>query len=63
MADRTARAGKASARNRMTKLRELKEANQGAFDRMEVMQRLPFGQRYQQRLRALGAAMEKDPGT
>ena len=58
LADRTARAGKVPARDRMTKLRELKEANQAQFDRMEVMQRLPFGQKYQQRLRALGAAQQ-----
>lgn len=63
LADRTARAGKAPARDRMTKLRELKEANQAAFDRMKIVDRLPFKQKYQQRLRALGAAMEKDPGT
>lgn len=63
LADRTARAGKAAARDRMTKLRELKEANQAAFDRMEVLHRLPHSSKYQQRLRALGAAMEKDPGT
>lgn len=56
LADRTAKAGKAPPRDRMTALRELKEANKTAFARMEVMQRLPFGQRYQQRLRALGAA-------
>ncbi len=56
LADRTARAGKATARDRMTKLRELKESNQAAFDRMEAVNRLPHSSKYQQRLRALGAS-------
>lgn len=56
LADRTARAGKASPRDRMTKLRELKEANQANFDRMDPVYRLPHSSKYQQRLRALGAS-------
>lgn len=56
LADRTARAGKVPARDRMTKLRELRDANQAAFDRMEPLHRLPHSSKYQQRLRALGAA-------
>lgn len=56
LADRTAKASKVPARDRMTKLRELKEANQVTFDRMEPVNRLPLSSRYAQRLRALGAA-------
>jgi hypothetical protein len=63
LADRTARAGKAPARDRMTKLRELKDVNQGSLNRIPTVERLPHSNRYQQRLRALGANLEKDPGT
>lgn len=63
LADQMCRAAKLPARDRMTKLRLFKEANQAAFDRMSMLERLPFGQRYQNRLKALGAAMEKNPGT
>jgi len=63
LADQMCRTGKLPARDRMTKLRLFKEANQATFDRMSMLERLPFGQRYQNRLKALGAAMEKNPGT
>ncbi len=63
LADRTAMAGKVPARDRMTKLRELKEVNQGSLNRIPTVERLPHSNRYQQRLRALGANLEKDPGT
>ena len=62
LADQMCRTAKLPARDRMTKLRLFKEANQVTFDRMEMLERLPFGQRYQNRLKALGAAMEKNPG-
>jgi hypothetical protein len=62
LADQMCRTAKLPARDRMTKLRLFKEANQVTFDRMSMVERLPFGQRYQNRLKALGPAIEKDPG-
>lgn len=56
LADRTTRAGKVAARDRMTKLRELRDANQVSLDRMSTTDRLPHSNKYQQRLRSLGAA-------
>ena len=56
LADKTAKAGKVPARDRMTKLRELKEANEGLLKRANVVWRAKHMAGYQQRLRALGAA-------
>ena len=61
LADQMCRSNKLPPRERMTKLRLFKEANQATFDRMEPVEKLPYGQRYQNRLRSLGAA-EKNPG-
>jgi hypothetical protein len=56
LAGKTAKAGKVPARDRMTKLRELKEANEGLLKRADVVWRAKHLAGYQQRLRALGAA-------
>lgn len=56
LADKTAKAAKVPARDRMTKLRELKEANESLLKRVDVVWRAKHLAGYQQRLRALGAA-------
>jgi len=56
LSDKTAKAGKVPARDRMTKLRELKEANEGLLKRCDVVWKAKHLAGYQQRLRALGAA-------
>jgi hypothetical protein len=56
MADRVSRSGKTPARERMTKLRELKEANQRQLDKMDPIHRIQLSASYQKRLKALGAA-------
>lgn len=56
LADKTAKAGKVPARDRMTKLRELKEANEGLLKRVDVTWKARHLAGYQQRLRALGAS-------
>jgi hypothetical protein len=56
LSDKTAKAGKVPARDRMTKLRELKEANEGLLKRVDVIWKAKHLAGYQQRLRALGAA-------
>lgn len=55
LADKTAKAGRVAARDRMTKLRELKEANEGLLKRADVVWKTKHLAGYQQRLRALGA--------
>ena len=59
MAERTARAGKAPHRERMTKLRELREANEETLKKMPVVQRTMQRAAYSHRLAALGAAMKE----
>lgn len=59
LAERTARAGKAPHRDRMTKLRELREANQDALKSIPMMQRTMQNAAYSHRLAALGAAMKE----
>jgi hypothetical protein len=63
LADKTMSAGKASERDRMTALKNFKEANQVQFKRMEPGAMLQHSQAYQKRLRMLGAEMnrEKNP--
>ena len=63
LADKTMSAGKASERDRMTALKNFKEANQTQFKRMEPGAMLQHSQAYQKRLRMLGAEMnrEKNP--
>lgn len=54
LADKTAKAGKVAPRDRMTKLRELKEANEALLKRVDVTWKAKHLAGYQQRLRALG---------
>jgi len=53
-------AGRASERDRMTALKNFKEANQALFKRMEPGAMLQHSQAYQKRLRMLGAEMNKE---
>ena len=56
MADKVARSAKVSARDRMTKLRELKEVNDETIKRVDMVKRIRHTANYQKRLKALGAA-------
>jgi hypothetical protein len=56
LADKTARAGKRPARERMTILRELKEANEDTLKRVDTVKRIRHTAAYSKRLAALGAA-------
>lgn len=55
LAERVAKAGKAPPRERMTKLRELKEVNQRVLERIDTVKRLRHTANYSRRLAALGA--------
>lgn len=55
LADKVARAGKAEPRQRMTKLRELREANAKTIERIDTVKRLRHTANYQRRIKALGA--------
>lgn len=56
LAEKTAKAGRVPARDRMTKLRELKECNQDTLERIDTLKRIRHTAAYQKRLNALGAA-------
>ena len=56
LADKTAKAGKRPARERMTILKELKECNQETIGRIDTMKRIRHTANYQKRINALGAA-------
>jgi hypothetical protein len=56
IASKTAQAGARPARERMTLLRELKEANEPMLKAIDTVKRARHTQAYQQRIRALGAA-------
>ena len=56
MADKIAKAGKRPARERMTILREFKEANDDTLKRIDTVLRVRHTAAYSQRLKALGAA-------
>lgn len=56
MADKVAKAGKVPPRDRMTKLRELKEVNEATLKRIDVVKKVRHTAAYSQRLKALGAA-------
>lgn len=56
LADKTAKAGKRPARERMTILKELKECNQETIGRIDTMKRVRHTANYQKRINALGAA-------
>lgn len=63
LADQVAHAGRAAPRTRMTKLRELREANDTTISRIPNMARVVLTQGYQTRLRHLGAVMREEEGT
>lgn len=54
---KTAKSPSYTHRERMTKLRELKEANQATLDRLDPVRKLWHGKQYADRLKSLGAAM------
>lgn len=56
LADKTAKAGKRPARERMTILKELKECNQETIGRIDTMKRVRHTANYQRRINSLGAA-------
>lgn len=56
LADKTARAGKKPARERMTILRELKECNEDTLKRIDTVLRVRHTANYTKRIKALGAA-------
>jgi hypothetical protein len=56
MADKVAKAGKRPARERMTILRELKEANERTINRVDMVKRIRHTANYTRRIKALGAA-------
>ena len=56
MAEKVAMSGKVLARDRMTKLRELKEANEDTIKQVDMVKRIRHTANYQKRLKALGAA-------
>jgi len=60
LADRTARAGKISPRDRMTKLKELRLANLKMIEEIPANRRIQHVAEYSKRLAALGAAMNTE---
>jgi hypothetical protein len=56
LAEKTAKAGKRPARERMTILKELKECNAETLGRIDTMKRVRHTANYQKRINALGAA-------
>ena len=61
IADKTARAGKRTPRERMSVLKKLRDLNQETLNRMEQVKKLRHSAAYSKRNAALGAAMEKTP--
>jgi hypothetical protein len=57
LADKTARAAKASPRDRMSALKKLREANEVTINRIDMVERVKHTAAYSKRLAALGAAM------
>jgi hypothetical protein len=57
LADKTAKAGKVEPRNRMTILRELKEANEPTLKSIDTVVRARHTMAYQKRIKALGATI------
>jgi hypothetical protein len=55
MADKIAKAGKRPERERMTILREFKEANLTTIERVDSVKRIRHTANYTKRIRALGA--------
>lgn len=56
MADKIAKAGKRPERERMTILREFKEANEATIERVDMVKRIRHTANYTKRIKALGAA-------
>jgi len=56
LADKTARAGKRPARERMTALKELRVANEETIARIDMVKRIRHTASYTQRIKALGAS-------
>jgi hypothetical protein len=56
LADKTAKAGKRLARERMTLIRELREVNEPTLQRVDLVKRIRHTAAYSKRLNALGAA-------
>lgn len=57
LGDKTARAERAAARTRMTKLRQLREVNEELLQRVDLVRKTALMASYSQRLAALGAAL------
>ena len=55
LADKTARAGKRPARERMTALKELRVVNENTISRIDMVKRIRHTASYAQRIKALGA--------
>jgi hypothetical protein len=62
LADKTAGAGKAAPRTRMTALRELREANDPTIKRVPTLVKVVLTQGHQTRLAWLGAQMREEEG-
>ena len=56
LADKTARAGKRPARERMTALKDLRLANEDTIGRIDMVKRIRHTASYSQRIKALGAS-------
>ena len=63
LADKVAKAGRAAPRSRMTKLRELREANDSVIKALPNLVKVVLTQAYQTRLKHLGAIMREEEGT
>jgi hypothetical protein len=60
LADQVTQSGKVAPRTRMTKLRQLREANEPIIKRLDTMVRVVLTQAYQTRLGYLGAKMKEE---
>jgi hypothetical protein len=56
LADKTAKAGKRPARERMTVLKELRVVNEDTIARIDMVKRIRHTASYTQRIKALGAS-------
>jgi hypothetical protein len=56
LADKTAKAGKRPARERMTVLKELRVVNEDTISRIDMVKRIRHTASYTQRIKALGAS-------
>jgi len=58
LADKTAKAGKRPARERMTLIKELREVNEPTLQRVDMVKRIRHTAAYSKRINALGAAAQ-----